>query len=408
LGLEALEDRQLLSVTPSQIWAAYGVNQVYQNGLNGAGQTIAIIDAYAYPQVASDLQRFDQEHGVPAPPRLKIVGQNGGAPPSQGDPAGPGRNNWEFETALDVEWAHAIAPGASLLLVEANSSSLGDLFAATNFARQAPGVSVVSMSFGDSLGEQASDTQYDKYLATPSGHTGVTFVAASGDHGVVSYPSSSPSVLAVGGTQFSTSPPLAGASNGEIGWAGSGGGYSAIESEPAYQRSVQGTGSRSTPDVAYDAGTPFAIYDTWGAYGIYGDNQEVGTSAGAPQWAALIALADQSRAQRGLGTLDGPTQTLPLLYLLSSSAFNDITGGNTKYHSAMPGYDLVTGLGSPIASQVVTGLSQPVTVANNGTAYLLDNQGTLWWNSSGGTRSHPNLLYSPLVVTEYEPPASDP
>src|SRR5205807_8802787 len=112
---------------------------------------------------------------------------------------------WEGETALDVEWAHAIAPGANIVLVEASSASDTDLFAAVNWARQQAGVSAISMSWGSD--DNASFASYDqnlsnKYLVTPAGHAGITFVASSGDSGVPSFPSTSPNVLAVGGTDL--------------------------------------------------------------------------------------------------------------------------------------------------------------------------------------------------------------
>ena len=112
--------------------------------------------------------------------------------------------DWGLEISLDVEWAHAIAPGANILLVEANSANGSDLLAGENFARNQPGVSVVSMSWAGS--EFAGESTYDSYFTTPAGHTGVTFVAASGDTGSAGapdWPSVSPNVVAVGGTQLS-------------------------------------------------------------------------------------------------------------------------------------------------------------------------------------------------------------
>jgi hypothetical protein len=260
-----------------------------------------------------------------------------------------------LEESLDVEWAHAMAPGANILLVEASNDSETGLFSAVQWTANRPGVSVVSMSFG--LAEQPSETSLDAIFTTPAGHEGVTFVAASGDEGTISYPAASPNVLAVGGTSLTVD--SSGNYLSETAWSGSGGGVSAYEGEPGYQKSVQGTGQRTSPDVAYNASpsTGYWVYDSF-------DNSQSpwqsvgGTSAGAPQWAALIAVADQGRALQGLGTLDGPSQTLPMLYSLPSSDFHDITTSGNASASAGPGYDQVTGRGSPYADRVVAALAQ--------------------------------------------------
>jgi subtilase family serine protease len=187
--------------SPSQISHAYGFDKItFNNGTvagNGSGQTIAIVDAYGDPNIASDLATFDSTFGLAAPPSFTKVSQSGGTPTTTTNQA------WDMETSLDVEWAHAMAPGAKILLVEANSNSLSDLFSAVDYARRQPGVSVVSMSWD--YYEWSGETSWDStYFSTPSGHSGVTFVASSGDTGsnYVYYPSSSPNVLSVGGTQL--------------------------------------------------------------------------------------------------------------------------------------------------------------------------------------------------------------
>src|SRR5262249_4027173 len=151
----------------------------------------------------------------------------------------------------------------------------------------------------------------------------------------------------------------------ETGWSGSGGGISTYEAQPSYQNGVvtQSTTRRTAPDVAYDAdpNTGFSIYDSYNSRppysGTYGPWSKIGgTSAGAPQWAPLIAIADQGRALLHLDPLDGRSQTLPLLYGLSGVDYRDITSGTstgTPHLSAGPGYDLVTGLGSPLANRIV-------------------------------------------------------
>ncbi len=179
--------------------------------------------------------------------------------------------------------------------MEANSASLGDLLTAVNYARQQAGVSVVSMSWGGS--EFNGETAYDSYFTTPAGHAPVTFVASSGDSGGDGeWPAVSPNVLSVGGTALSMN--SSSVRTSETAWSGSSGGVSAYESEPAYQTGVQSTGRRTTPDVAYDANpnTGVAIYDSVSYAGQSGWFTVGGTSAGSPQWAALMAIANQGRA----------------------------------------------------------------------------------------------------------------
>jgi hypothetical protein len=346
--------------SPAQISQAYGFNQItFSSGTvtgDGSGQTIALIDAYDQPNIAGDLATFDAMYGLAAPPRFTKVNQSGGT-------AYPAANqSWGLEISLDVEWAHAIAPGANILLVEANSNSYSDLFAAVNYARQQSGVVAVSMSWGGS--EWSTENTFDGYLTTPIGHAGITFIASTGDSGssgAPEYDSISPNALAVGGTQLTTDG--SGNYQGETGWSGSGGGLSAYESQPGYQRGVvtQSSTMRGVPDVAYDgsSNSPFAVYDT----SVYtGWLQVYGTSAGAPQWAALIAIADQGRSLLGKTSLDGASQTLPDLYALGpgnanySTYFHDVTTGSNGGYAAGTGYDLVTGLGAPVANQIVASL----------------------------------------------------
>ena len=344
-------------MSPAQIAQAYGFNQIqFSGGVkgDGSGQTIAIVDAYDDPNIASDLAKFDSQFGLAAPPSFTKVYQSGYRP--QAD------TGWSQEISLDVEWAHAMAPKAKIVLVEANSSSLGDLLSAVDTARNMSSVSVISMSWGSS--EFYGETSYDSYFTTPAGHQGITFVASSGDQGSPGlWPSLSTNVLAVGGTTLHLS---GGGYGSETAWSGSGGGLSQYESEPSYQNGVQSTGSRSTPDVSFDANpsSGFAVYDSYGSSGwmVIG-----GTSAGAPQWAALVAIADQGLAQAGKGSLDGAQSRI---YQLSSADFHDITSGSNGY-SAGAGYDLVTGRGSPVANLVVGdlvggGATQPAPVGGSG------------------------------------------
>lgn len=353
--------------TPAQIRHAYGFDQVTFGSVagNGAGPTIAIIDAYGDPNIASDLHTFDTTFGLPDPTFVK-VNQTGGT-------RYPNTNaGWALETALDVEWAHAIAPAAKILLVQANSSSLGDLLTAVDWARRQSGVSTISMSWG--ANEFSSETFYDSYFTTPSGHAPVTFVASSGDTGAVPiWPSVSSNVLSVGGTSLYLNSNSTWQS--ESAWSGSGGGRSAYEGEPSWQQSIQATGRRTTPDVAYNAdpNTGFPVYDTVNYSGQTGWFQVGGTSAGAPQWAGLIAIADQGRARNGLAPL-GKVQAD--VYNVASSSFHDILSGTASSsfgsYAATTGYDLATGLGSPASGsgnlviQQLTGATTTVTTKTSG------------------------------------------
>ena len=417
--------------TPSQIRHAYGFDQAsFANGAvagNGQGQTIAIVDAYNDPNVSSDLSVFDSQFGLSAAPSLRVVNQSGSGQLPTTD-AG-----WAGEIALDVEWAHAVAPQANILLVEANSSTLTDLMAAVDYARHAAGVSVVSMSWGGSEffswngSEFTGQTQYDPLFTTPAGHQGVTFVAASGDSGSfsgVQWPASSTNVLSVGGTSLNLQD-TNGTYGGESSWSGSTGGFSQVEVEPSWQQGVQSSGARTTPDVAYNAdpNTGFAVYDSVPEQGLSGWQVVGGTSAGAPQWAALVATADQGRALAGRGTLDGATQTLPILYSLYSapntsgystytSYFNDVIdtggggwrwrwGGFGSGNPAMPGYDTATGLGTPQAAQLLQVLAGNTTSSTGGP--------TTGGSSSGGsTTTQPaQLPASPITgVIMTSPPTA--
>jgi len=351
---------------PAQVRHAYGFDSL---SYTGSGQTIAIVDAYDDPNIVGDLAQFDAQYGIAAPPSFTKA-------TPQGQPAADA--GWASEIALDVEWAHAIAPGANILLVEAKDSGLLNLLGAVDYAA-AHGAQVVSMSWG--AGEFSSETSYDYHFS----HAGVTFVASSGDYGAPpKWPASSTRVLAVGGTSLNLN--SNNTWNSETGWGygswsqwygGSGGGISRYEPKPSYQSSVtQSSFRRTNPDVSYvaDPNTGLTVYDSYGSGGwaVFG-----GTSVGAPQWAALVALVDQGRG----AALTGYTQTLPAIYNIYKSAnysvdFHDVVSGNNGY-KAGTGYDLVTGVGSPRANNLVPdlvkttgsgGAASPATTKNPGSA----------------------------------------
>jgi hypothetical protein len=330
--------------TPAQIAAAYGFNQIKFGNVvgNGAGQTIAIVDAYNDPNIAGDLQNFDKQFGLAAPKFTEVKQtQNGQGPMNSA--------GWSMEISLDVEWAHAMAPAANIELIEAYSPSLSNLLTCVQYAAAQPGVSVVSMSWGAS--EFSSEANYNSYFTTPAGHTGVSFVASSGDSGAGAlWPAISTNVLSVGGTSLTLN--KNGTYASETAWSGSGGGASQYESEASYEKGVQTTGKQMDPDVSYDANpnTGFAVYDTEG----YSGWLEVGgTSAGAPQWSALVAIANQGRVLNHENTL---TNAAAAVFAISSSDFHDVTSGSDGGHSATKGYDEVTGLGTPQANLVAQGL----------------------------------------------------
>jgi subtilase family serine protease len=366
--LEQLDDRCLLSgLTPAQVTTAYGLNAVTfhtPTGTikgDGSGETVALVEAFHDPFLQSDLATFDAEYNLP-PPRLTVVNLAGHAT----------NPSWQLEESLDVEWVHAIAPGAAILVVESQSQSFASTMRAVQIARKTPGVVAVSMSW--SFNEFPTEASYNSIFTTPAGHTGITFLASSGDSGPqlgAVWPAAIPSVVAVGGTTLNVD--ASGHYQSEVAWlnffGGTSGGYSRYEAEPRFQRSVQSIGKRSTPDVAFDADpdTGVSVYATslWTGQGSW--SPIGGTSLGAPAWAAMLAIVDQGRALEGKGTLDGATQTLPALYSLPSADFNVIAplpgqranGANTS-----------TGLGTPngavlVHSLVETTISVPLTTSRN-------------------------------------------
>ena len=367
--------------TPAQVRKAYGFDAATisstTTAADGSGQTIAIIDPYNDPTVLSDLNVFDGQFGISPPPSLTVVNQTGGLALPRTDAS------WAGEIATDVEWAHAIAPGAAILIVEAQSDTTDNLVQAVDYARTVAGVSVVSMSWGG--GEFAGQTSYDGDFTTPTGHQGITYVAAAGDNGAkagAQWPASSPNVLSVGGSVLTLADP-SGTYGSETSWVDGSGGYSKFEPEPTWQQVAQRSGTRAMPDVAYNADTNIglALYDSVPYQGIKGWQTTSGTSVGAPQWAALVAVVDQARAIGGRGTLDGATQTLPGLYNLYgapgtaayapyAASFHDITSPDLGQTAGLPtvGYDIATGLGSPQAAAVISALA--VTTVSNPTGPL--------------------------------------
>ena len=333
--------------TPAQIKGYLGLTGT------GYGVTIAIVVAYNHPNIAADLATFDTAFGLPAPASFKKISQTGSTSllPAPDE-------NWALEASLDVEWAHALAPKAGILLVEANSSSLSDLGTAISYAAKSSAVTVISNSWGttgDFDGEIVNDYRCKQ--------TAKLCVFASGDLGNPGgYPAYSPYVLSVGGTSLNLqTDPTTGAVTvaSESAWSGSGGGVSLYEPKPAYQ-TANTTGFRGIPDVSFaaDPSTGFAVYDSYPYQGSSGWYQMGGTSAGAPQWSAIIAAADQLRKAKRktyLVAYNTRTYTYPAAtaFYTLTAGLADITdgpaNGNCDLCNPAVGYDFVTGLGSPRA-----------------------------------------------------------
>jgi subtilase family serine protease len=342
--------------SPQQINGAYSLSGTY----NGSGVTIAIVDAYDDPTAASDFDTFSQQFGLPTIAGgcncFQKVNQTGGTKYPRTN------SGWALEISLDIEWAHAIAPQAHILLVEANSNSFTNLLAAEDYATAH--AQVVSNSWGSS--EFSGETSYDSHFNKP-----VAITVSAGDSGTpAEYPSSSPYVLSIGGTTLQINGTTGGGGcvssgctyGGETVWSSGGGGASAYEAEPGYQAGYCGTtvnvnncgGMRGTPDVAWDAdpNTGVAVYDSTKYQGQAGWFVIGGTSVGAPSVAGVIALADQAKGT----TLVTNNLTTRFAYQSDASSANystdyhDITSGSdgSPCCTAGIGYDLASGLGSPV------------------------------------------------------------
>jgi subtilase family serine protease len=337
---------------PVQIRHAYGFDLLSDQG---AGQTIALVDAYDDPNAESDLAVFSQQFKLPVASTsngfFRKVYATGHKPAANA--------NWSVEISLDVEWAHAIAPKATIILVEAASNNLSDLLKGVDVAVR-NGATLVSMSWDS--GEFSGERNSDNHFVT----NGVTFLAASGDSGTgVTYPAASPDVIGVGGTSLTLD------SNGnylsETAWSGSGGGLSAYEHQPLYQAQFgipdDSRGLRGVPDVSYNAnpGTGYAVYDSVAISGASGWFQIGGTSAATPQWAATIAIANSTRAglrKANLSSADTALYSLAEANL--NSHFHSVTQGENgscgALCDALAGYDFVTGLGTPRVNVLVPAL----------------------------------------------------
>lgn len=309
---------------PAEVRSAYGVT--------GSGQgVIAIVGAYHYSTALQDFNLFSSTFGLPTEPSgsatastnrvFQVVYQSSTAPVVN--------MGWGQEAALDIEWAHAMAPGAKIVLVEANSATGTDLLAAVQKAAAIPGVKQISMSWGGS--EFRGEDSLDSYFSAP----GISYFASSGDTGgIVEWPSVSPSVIAVGGTYLTVS--ASGARASETGWSGSGGGVSSFVSRPAYQSPLSPSiRVRAVPDIAAVADPASGASVYWnGSWLVFG-----GTSLAAPIWAGIA----NSR-----NAWTGSAQAHAAMYQ-NQPQFFDVLAGTAGAFSCSAGYDLVTGVGAPLA-----------------------------------------------------------
>ncbi len=395
---------QTACYSPEQIQQAFSLTSLYKQGFDGRGQTIVVLGVGKTTTLRHDLQQFDRAWGLPNP-SFTILEPFG--PPAPYD-CGDGPDGLQLENTLDVEWAHAIAPGAKIILLIGSNDSGGSLSDNCSFVGLQEALAyaldhhlgkIITISYGGSelggIGESASDKAQDR-LYFEQGHAlfeqaaraGVTVLAASGDDGAtnpngatatsvwnrpnISWPASDPYVLAVGGTKLALGDD-SGVYGTESVWnedgGSTGGGISAVFAEPSYQKTAPNQaifkGKRGIPDVSFPAASNYDLYGSffngelgltkaqWAHWGVIG-----GTSASAPCWAGLIAIANQMRGQP-LGLIQ------PALYRLQGQGMHDIiTGDNSlggvQGYQAQPGYDLASGWGTPIADQFLPDLIQAV------------------------------------------------
>ncbi|MGY2873012.1 subtilase family serine protease [Marmoricola sp. URHA0025 HA25] len=426
--------------TPQSTRAAYNVGPLYEQGYDGTGKTIAVVDSYGSDTMAHDLHVYNQAFGLPS-----MCGEEGvtcapGMPTFstfhfQGSPATkpqPGKGThqedksaWALEVALDVETAHAMAPGANILLVTTPTAEtlgvqgLPDMINAEQYVVDHHMADVISQSFGTA--EDAFSSQQSllnlRHAYVSAQQAGITVLASSGDGGsangkkspvgkggtsfsfpTVGWPASDPLVTGVGGTYLCTDPDntttrvvdsddppakcQANPGQAEVGWTFSGGGFSHVFAKPGYQNtlpagSTQIGSMRGVPDIALQAsaGTGALVYLSLppdGQSGLICVNDPCstgwydigGTSLSSPEWAGLVAIADQIHGSN-LGLINPKLYSLASVPATYASDYYDITTGNNTADPSVPGYpatpgwDPVTGLGTPNAAALLPALAAP-------------------------------------------------
>jgi subtilase family serine protease len=379
--------------SPQEIQNAYGLTSILDAGYTGAGQTIIIIDSFGSPTIAQDLQAFDAGYGLPDPPSFTVLTPLGTVP---FDPTNSDQVGWAFETTLDVEWAHAMAPNANIVLLTSPVSQtegvqgMAEFLFLERYALKFQLGKIISQSWGateNTLFSPAGQKVFEDFEAfyQDAAQQNVTILASAGDSGsanlgldattyypfpTVNFPASSPLVTAVGGTSLYAD--TNGKYQSETVWnnpyGAGGGGISQQFSQPLYQKlllnSVQKTllNYRGIPDVTYNADPTTGIFVYAGflpdAAGYY---LVGGTSEGSPQWAGIIADANQL-AGHPLGFLNLSLYLLGAL-VGQSQFFHDITIGNNGFngvpgYSATTGWDLASGWGSPKLGKLVGELAK--------------------------------------------------
>ena len=371
--------------SPIQYQKAYNTQPLANLGINGTGRTIAIVDSFGSPTIASDLHTFDQNYGLADPPSLQIIQPAGAVPPF--NPTDSTMISWATETTLDVEYAHAMAPGAKILLVETPTAEVEgvtgfpEIVAAENYVINHGLADVISQSFGateDTFPSKQSLLDLRSAYINAAKH-GVTVLGSSGDTGVTNYnsdgsalypypvnswPSSDPLVTSIGGTQLHLD-----AAGNKItpdvvwndGYGAGGGGDSHVFSRPAFQngvRSVVGA-QRGTPDISMSAAVDGgAIFYYTFQPGRVGWHIVGGTSEAAPLFAGVVALTAQL-AHHKLGNINS---ALYLLNALHASGLVDVTSGDISFGgvtgpAAAPGYDMATGVGTVNVTKFVPQLA---------------------------------------------------
>lgn len=356
-------------LTPDQVRAVYGLDST---GATGAGQTIAIVDAFDDPTVRQDLAFFSNQFNLTpiTKDNFQVYYATKQRPQYDG--------SWAGETSLDVQWAHTVAPGARIILVEANSDSHNDLNQAISRAVQilGPAGGVISMSFGQP--EVFTDpTEALRYHN--AGTQNISFVSAAGDDGAdVETRGAFPYVTSVGGTFLNVDPNTNTLITPEEGWTGSGGGRSTYFPRPDFQSGVTISGTplddrRAVPDVAFlaDPRSSVAVYDTSpDATGSTGWSSTGGTSLATPMFAGFVALANELRANQGKAPIGAALNTA--LYAAAAdnyaANFNDITRGTNGFPTYV-GYDLVTGLGSPKPALATALANDNSSLANDNVSF---------------------------------------
>jgi subtilase family serine protease len=330
--------------TPATIRSAYALPST------GGSGAIAIVDAYHDPTALADFNAFAQYFQLPREssatvtagtnPVFQLVYATGKQPLSGGNYIA----SWNLEEALDIEWAHAIAPNAKIYLVEAASDSASDLYYAVKIASSLPGVKEISMSWGGS--ESANEVNfYDPYFTS----YGIVYLAAGGDTSdEVGYPSASPNVISCGGTSVNRS--ASGAFISETGWSDTGCGSSAYEARPAYQSAISKIvgAHRGVNDVSFvaDPNTGVYVYDSTKLWGESGWWILGGTSLSTPSLAGVLNQAASSGNGFALNTA---SEQIRLYGSLGNAlVFRDITSGTDGKVKCAVGWDFVTGVGSPV------------------------------------------------------------